>query len=297
MEDLCEPSRRMPALSALWLAGALALAGCGPSPSGSAVPKPANDAQVPPYARVPYEPFSRETAVAIALREWRIFGSPVVYPNTPIAGDPQRERAEGLWQRVGDYWWIGLPMGSSDQGYTGKHDASGHVFPADQDGDYAWSAAFIDYVMRVAGAGQRFPYAPNHASYINAAREHAMGQLPNLVVAAMPPQSYAPQRGDLICAWRGGHPIRYEDLPTSSPFPGHCNIVVDIRPGQLDTIGGNVDNSVSMNQVPVDAGGHVTDAAGTSLDPDRPWFVVLRVDYDAFGGGYAAGYGVPQLSR
>jgi hypothetical protein len=267
------------ALTALWLT--LTLAACGPvPPSQGPASQGASDAHIPPFARMPYERFSREAAVQIALREWRAFGSPVVYPGTPIAGDPQRERAEGLWQRVGEYWWLGLPLGTTEQGFTGKHDAFGRVFAATDDAAYAWSAAFIDYVMRMAGAGDRFPYSPNHATYINAAREHAAGQRPNLVVTAMPPQNYAPQRGDLICAWRGRNPIRYEDLPTGSPFPGHCNIVVDVRPGMLDTVGGNVDNSVSMRQVPIDAAGHVTDAAGASLDPERPWFVVLRVDYD-----------------
>ena len=49
----------------------------------------------------------------------------------------------------------------ADQDFTGKHDQNGAVFPAEQDGNYAWSAAFIDYVMRMAGAGHRFPYSAN----------------------------------------------------------------------------------------------------------------------------------------
>ena len=43
-------------------------------------------------------------------------------------------------------------------------------FPAGQDGTYAWSAAFISYVMRIDGAGPKFPYAISHSTYINAAR-------------------------------------------------------------------------------------------------------------------------------
>ena len=45
--------------------------------SACAAPQPAPDAHVPPFARVPYEPISRDAVVAIALREWRLFGSPV----------------------------------------------------------------------------------------------------------------------------------------------------------------------------------------------------------------------------
>ncbi len=64
---------------------------------------------------------------------------------------------------------------SREQGFTGKHDQNGQVFPVGEDGDYAWSAAFIDYVMRMAGAGHRFPYSPTHADYINAARQTGGG--------------------------------------------------------------------------------------------------------------------------
>ncbi len=247
---------------------ALGLTACAPSP---------DDAQIPPFARWPYQPFSREAAVQIALREWRAFGQPVVYPNTPLPFD--NERAEGLWQRVGEYWWLGLPLGSPDQGLTGKHNANGYVFPASNDGDYAWSAAFIDYVMRMAGATRRFPYSSTHADYINAARKHAMGQLPNLAITAERPDSYAPQRGDLICLWRGSHPIHYDDLPTGR-FAGHCDIVVAIHPGSLDVIGGNVDNSVSMKHIPVAADGRLVGPDGRVVDPDHPWFVVIRVLYD-----------------
>jgi len=273
-------NRRISGVAGLWLALALALAGCGgPVPAGIEGTQ-RRDAHIPPFARWPYQRFSREAAVAIALREWRAFGSPVAYPHRPIAGDPQRERAEGLWQRVGEYWWLGLPMGTPEQGWTGKHDVEGRVFPANEDGHYAWSAAFIDYVMRMAGAVDRFPYSPSHADYINQAREHGLGNRPYIALTAEPPQRYPPQRGDLICEWRGHQPIRYEDLPTASFFPGHCDIVVGIRRGVIDAVGGNVDNSVSMQQVPTAPDGRLSDAGGAVIDPDNPWFVVLRVGYD-----------------
>src|SRR5271169_338580 len=91
----------------------LIVAGCAAAPveappPGRVVVSPgtALDAHIPPFARGPYEPFSREAAVKIALGEWRAFRQPVVYPNTELPEDDERE--EGLWQRVGLYWWIGL---------------------------------------------------------------------------------------------------------------------------------------------------------------------------------------------
>ena len=230
------------------------------------------DSHVPPFARWPYQPFSREAAIQIAYREWRAFGQPVVFPHTELPYD--NERAEGLWQRVGEYWWLGLPAGAREQGFTGMHDQNGRMFAAQEDGNFAWSAAFVDYVMRTAGAGRRFPYSPTHSDYINAARQSS-----GWVIAALHPSTYAPQRGDLICMSRGNRRIQYADLPTGR-FPGHCDMVVSIRPGSLDVIGGNVDNSVSMKHIPVTANGYLGNPDGTIVDPDYAWFVVLRVAYD-----------------
>ena len=96
--------------------------------SGCAVPKPPPDAHVPPFARVPYEPISRESVVAIALREWRLFGEPVdddpPGSRPPPAPEDKPEREPGLWQRVGEYWWLGMNAGAPESGWTGKHDAS-----------------------------------------------------------------------------------------------------------------------------------------------------------------------------
>jgi hypothetical protein len=149
----------VPALTAL-------LAACqnAPSSSGPAVSTSA-DIHIPPYAKRPYEPFSRDAAVQIAYREWRAFGQKMVLsPNVPENADSE-ERDEGLWQRVGEYWWLGLDYGASQGPWTGKHDANGIEFPRGQDGEFAWSAAFVDYVMRMAGAGNRFPYSPSHSAY------------------------------------------------------------------------------------------------------------------------------------
>src|SRR5215467_6958261 len=140
---------------------ALAVAGCvaPQTPPAPVLPPPtaALDAHIPPFARWPYQAFSREAAVQIALREWRAFGQPIVFPNTELPEDEERE--EGLWQRVGEYWWLGLDPRWREQNWTGIHDENGIVFPEREDGNYAWSAAFISYVMRIAGAGSRFPYS------------------------------------------------------------------------------------------------------------------------------------------
>jgi hypothetical protein len=256
-----------PRLLILWLM--LLLAAC------------AAPGRVPPFAAKPYEPFARADAVAIAIREWRLFGSLIddpalegVEPGSPVE---KPERLPGLWQRVGEYWWLGQNPDESAGAWTGKHDARGEVFPFTEDERYAWSAAFISYVMRIAGAGDRFPYAPNHASYVNAA---AAGRSP--ILRAEPPESYAPKPGDLICRGRDrAADLGFRDLPTAYSWPGHCAIVVSVSPGTLDVIGGNVEDAVRLTPVPITGRGTLGDPGAPVLDRRYRWFVVLEVLYDA----------------
>ena len=243
----------------------------------------APDAHVPAFAMVPYEPISRMSVVAIALREWRLFGQPVddEPPGTrpPPLPEDMPERQPGLWQRVGEYWWLGMDAGSAEAAWTGKHDASGQVFPADEDGFYAWSAAFVSYVMRIAGAGRQFPYSESHSTYINIAKQMADGQTKRWLVTAERPAAYAPQSGDLICMGRGpATSLTYDALPAGL-FPAHCDIVVANAPGQISVVGGNVDDAVTMKHVPVTADGKLATPQGVVLDTRYPWMVVLRILY------------------
>ncbi len=227
----------------------------------------------PPFANVPYEPFSRSAAVAVALREWRLWGGGVEQPGSPPYVQSEAtmaERQQGLWQRVGEYWWEGMNADEPDSRWTGKHDASGKIFPVAANGSYAWSAAFISYVMRIAGAGPDFPYAPDHATYINeAARPYRPGKL----LVAENPATYAPRLGDLVCFPRGGaRHLTFADLPRAASFPAHCGIVTSVAAGEVDLIGGNVEDAVMMEPVAVDARGLIA-------DQNENWFVVLRVLY------------------
>ena len=226
----------------------------------------------PPFANLPYEPFSRTAAVAIATREWRLWGSRVgEVPDYTQSAAGMAERQPGLWQRVGEYWWEGMNTGEPDAAWTGKHDARGQVFPVARNGDYAWSAAFISYVMRIAGAGPAFPYAPDHATYINYAARAALGKIRDPLLIAENPATYAPRLGDLACIGRGkARGLTFAALPTTYNFPAHCGIITGGGPGDVDIIGGNVDDAVVLEHVATDATGHLDN-----------WLVILRVLYRA----------------
>ena len=78
---------------------ALAVAGCSSRGPVVLTPQVEPDAHVPDYARRPFEPWSRTNAVAIALREWRAFGSMV--DDGPPRAEPaaRADNEPGLWQR------------------------------------------------------------------------------------------------------------------------------------------------------------------------------------------------------
>jgi hypothetical protein len=238
----------------------------------------------PPFARKSYEAFRRADAVAVAEQEWHLFGERVDDDPPPPGGfDPapgdDPARAPGHWERIGEYWWLGQDANRRESAWTGMHDENGQEIDESRDDYYAWSAAFISYVMRTAGAGSRFPYSPSHDVYINIAKEMKLGRTSGWVVMAERLDHYAPVPGDLICYSRERHKLTYEKLPRRR-FAGHCDIVVARDKAQISVIGGNVDHAVTMKHVPVTTDGLLADPGDRVLDARYPWFVVLRVLYD-----------------
>jgi hypothetical protein len=230
-------------------------------------------AHLPPYVK---RGFLRADAIAIAQREWRLFGSEVHDEKPDPAAPPptdKKERSPGHWQRVGDYFWYGLDMKSLGHAYTGRHNEKGEEFPAASDETYAWSGAFISYVMRMAGAGERFPVSFRHSDYINTGRSIALNrQSGGLRTESL--ESGLPEAGDLLCYLRDNPTLpRFEDLPTAYNFPSHCDIVVTRSTDELTVIGGNVRDSVSLKHIPLD-GGHIADGR-------YRWFAIVKPRYDA----------------
>jgi hypothetical protein len=148
------------------------------------------------------------------------------------------------FDRLVEFWHIGV-------GFTNSH-AKAVV----KEGKYAWSAAFISWVMRVAGAGGDFCYAKDHGTYIAAAYQNR--RMNNCSpFKAYPVNEIAPQPGDILCTTYQRVPTDLKRVrPSTSGY--HCDIVVGIAPGQLTTLGGNLSNSVGRRFVKVDANGLVT---------------------------------------
>ena len=83
--------------------------------------------------------------------------------------------------------------------------------------------------------------------------------------------TYAPKPGDIICAPRGKAFIQsihtYKDLRRGAY---HCDLVVAKRPWELDVIGGNVQDAVSLAHIKLDGAGRVIPTTA------RPWSLAIE---------------------
>lgn len=159
----------------------------------------------------------------------------------------KRETQETYWQRVGDYWQ------SIGKNYTGKNT------------NQPWSAAFISWSMKEAGAGDDFKYSIRHSTYItDAIANRKEGRL-DAPFVGYKVSEYAPQEGDLVCYSRAS----WVSYNTTGNYPSHCDVVVSAAIDEIEVIGGNVTNSVSKKILKVDSEGKVADTGYS-------WFAVLK---------------------
>ena len=198
-----------------------------------------------------------EKLVKNANTEWEFFGKQQRDLAYTLIKSGGKEDKAPYAARVGVYW-RGL----------GRNDLDG------KDTDWPWSAAFISHIMREAGAGSDFPYSAGHATYINHAIKAHLTHKANAAIVGRRINDYAPRVGDLIgCGRAGSADLTYDTA--KGWYTSHCDVVVDVRPGEVDVIGGNVENSVTKRTFGTDAQGHLADKR-------FPWFVVIenRIDLE-----------------
>ena len=235
----------------------LLAAGCATAP-----PKPAvkSAAGLPPLGACPASSWKPEapppttsakvSMVLLAVGEWARFGRQIITysvdkpPRTEQLGVQERDAPE----RIQDYW-AGV----------------GHPERSGMD-DVPWSAAFISWDIESAGVPQDL-FCPDqrHTIYIERMVERA--RRPGAAFIPRRPQARAPQVGDLICASRQGSGTTLDNLNRGA---GHCDIVVELLPGAVAAIGGNVGDSVSRSVFPLDGNGFLSPISG------RPVFAVIE---------------------
>lgn len=191
--------------------------------------------------------------VDFALGEWDFFGR-AQYNLNGTTVDGKKEHQDGAWQRIGDYW---KAIGGPYANLTGKDTGT------------PWSAAFISFCMRQAGAGSKFDYSAGHATYINAAIRAANAGNANAAFRAFKKSDHALQPGDLVGYWRGTTPISIDNALNIGWYQSHTDLVVEVGDKFVYVVGGNVGHSVTRKQLR-------TNASGNLVDTGYKWFVVMK---------------------
>jgi hypothetical protein len=211
----------------------------GPCPASSWKP------EAPPPAA------SRKVSmVLLAVGEWARYGRQTI--TYSIDAEPRLEqlgiKEKDAPQRIRDYW------------ASVKHPELSGL------DDVPWSAAFISWDIESAGVPRDlFCPDPTHSIYVERLVERA--RRPGAAFNPRRPDERAPQVGDLICAARAGSGVTLDNLNRGA---SHCDLVVEVRPGSVAAIGGNVEDSVTRKVFPLDANGFLSPISG------RPVFTVIE---------------------
>ena len=178
-------------------------------------------------------------AAEIAEAEWRFFGQQTYDLARRRTHAGHTEAEPGYFERVGTFWLDG----TSTHGLDGRN--TGHP----------WSAAFMSWVMRTAGAGARFRYSTQHSVYISqgirdyVAKRDAAGYWTERL------SDSAAAVGDIVC-WARQPGIDY-DHQALGDYEGHADLVVDVQQDAVQVIGGNVGDSVTKRPLAVDDTGRL----------------------------------------
>jgi hypothetical protein len=135
-----------------------------------------------------------------------------------------------------------------------------------------WSAAFISFVMNGAGA-TTFPFSAAHSHYTLIGLANRIANRMNASVVYFDKNEMAPRVGDLIGFSNTPGVKSRSDLEGFLPdkfYASHTNLVVEVSPGKIKAIGGNVSQTIKITNVKATADG--------KIDPANKHFFVLRLN-------------------
>jgi hypothetical protein len=124
----------------------------------------------------------------------------------------------------------------------------------------AWSAVFVSWLMRQAGASPaEFKASSAHSRFVYWAiknQENNAGMF-----RAHPLNEYAPKVGDIVQNNRGGQILTFAFAAAHEAYESHSAVVVecgsDAKGAYIITIGGNESNTVGRKRIAVDKFGHI----------------------------------------
>lgn len=191
-------------------------------------------------------------ATTLALQEWGFFGKQMYNINGQQPTDAlghyirgHHETEDGWYQRIGIYWKDGVGISGRD-GRT-VMNAKGDRWP--------WSAAFISWVMKEAGAGRRFHYSGQHSEYIFSTIAALNKQDMNVGYWCYRLSDMKPSVGDIVCYAREAG-VDYDNQKNGN-YSGHCDIVVEVNRNEIIVVGGNVGDSVTRRPIGLNINGYL----------------------------------------
>jgi hypothetical protein len=159
---------------------------------------------------------AREALIEKAVAEWARF-----------AKGRGEEHKSPYYKYVGEMWRaIGMDLDGRDR-------------------DVPWSAAFISWIVRRAGAPYvGFRFAAAHARYIHQAIRAKLDGVPS-PFWGFQLKDHPVQLGDLVCQWREDE-MTYDRAARTDSFKSHCDVVVEINGLAVRAIGGNNSHTVGF---------------------------------------------------
>ncbi len=137
-----------------------------------------------------------------------------------------------------------------------------------------WSAAFISFVIKNAGAtDDQFPKSQNHAKYILAGLANRLKNRLDAPIVYFDRNEVTPQIGDLVGFSRDGGVKNRADIEQFLPdkfFASHTDLVIEASGSTIKAIGGNVSQTIKITNIKADAAG--------KIDPSAQHFFVLRMN-------------------
>jgi hypothetical protein len=137
-----------------------------------------------------------------------------------------------------------------------------------------WSAAFISFVIKSAGATDaQFVKSQNHAKYILAGLANRIKDQVEAPIVYFDRNEVVPQAGDLVGFSRDGAVKSRADIEKFLPdkfFASHTDLVIENSGGTIKAIGGNVSQTIKVTTIRADAAG--------KIDPSAQHFFVLRMN-------------------
>lgn len=132
----------------------------------------------------------------------------------------------------------------------------------------AWSAAFVSFCIKQAGASRaQFSFNLAHSVFVHAAIANAAANAG--VFRAYPADKYAPKIGDIVHHNRGGNNFDYNFARINSTYKSHSAIVVDhdtvAGVKYAVTIGGNESDGIRRKRFELDSSGILKPRPGAPL--------------------------------